>query len=372
MCAVPGSRSLTLKSRLPATLQRAYGTGAGAGPGASAASGSGSGGGACDGGAADITPLTFQLPSQLAEWRQWMEQHPDEEEGAEEGAERTQPRRRRQRLWMLKTAQHLGGSEGWGATAAVGRGCGAVGLWGVRCVCAARLPLSPDMLSSTSSPLRPAPPCSSGRGLQLVPQREAYLAVLRRQAAVLAFRAAAAKQPGGGGGAGKAAAAARRRRPGPHEPRPFTVRVEGAGVLQRCMEGGAAVRRDTLLCAPRCQQVMTPAVRTCTAASASPCASLCASPSTPPHLHTSTPPPRQVAQQYVSDPLLLTPRAAAGDGTTAAATAASAATAAAAAASAAAGGRKFGVRLWLVLVGGSGAASDPLRAYLHKNGARRV
>lgn len=50
-------------------------------------------------GAAEVTPLTFQLPSQLLQWRAWMQAHPC-------GPGRPQ------RLWILKTAQHLG--EGLG------------------------------------------------------------------------------------------------------------------------------------------------------------------------------------------------------------------------------------------------------------------
>ena len=47
--------------------------------------------------AATVTPLTFQLPAQAHEWQQWMKDNPSGSPG--------QP----QRMWILKTAQHLGG-----------------------------------------------------------------------------------------------------------------------------------------------------------------------------------------------------------------------------------------------------------------------
>ncbi|GLI59600.1 hypothetical protein VaNZ11_001529, partial [Volvox africanus] len=137
VCAVPGSQSLTRKRRLPETLSQAYGP---------------EGGGS-------IVPLTFQLPAQLAEWRSWMAAHPT---GPGEP----------QRLWMLKTSQHL------------------------------------------------------GRGLQLVPQDRAVEAVLRRQALVLSFakdRRQQQEQQSAGADPVRAPRGASLGRIDPNQPRPFVV-----------------------------------------------------------------------------------------------------------------------------------------------------
>ncbi|GIL77063.1 hypothetical protein Vretifemale_6624 [Volvox reticuliferus] len=149
VCAVPGSQSLTRKRRLPETLTQAYGP---------------EGGGS-------IVPLTFQLPAQIAEWRSWMAVHP---------CRPGEP----QRLWMLKTSQHL------------------------------------------------------GKGLQLVPQDRALEAVLRRQALVLSYtkdrrrqqeqdapqyQERQDQQPGAGAAPARGPRGASLGRPDPNQPRPFVV-----------------------------------------------------------------------------------------------------------------------------------------------------
>ncbi|GFR42135.1 hypothetical protein Agub_g2981, partial [Astrephomene gubernaculifera] len=86
-------------------------------------------------GAACLMPLTFRLPAQLREWRQWMAANPcGAAPGAGGGREQEQGEGEGQRLWMLKTAQHL------------------------------------------------------GKGLQLVTQEAALAAVLQRQADVLSYK----------------------------------------------------------------------------------------------------------------------------------------------------------------------------------------
>ncbi|KAG1663563.1 hypothetical protein FOA52_013183, partial [Chlamydomonas sp. UWO 241] len=69
--AVPGTQSVCKKKRLVATLSKAYGEDAWG-----------------------LVPRTYTLPVQVAAWRAWMGEHRGQ---ASEG-----------RLWMLKTAQHLG------------------------------------------------------------------------------------------------------------------------------------------------------------------------------------------------------------------------------------------------------------------------
>ncbi|GLC40289.1 Tubulin polyglutamylase ttll5 [Pleodorina starrii] len=152
VCALPGSQSLSRKRRLPETLSEAYGPS----------------------GAASLIPLSFQLPGQLAEWRAWMAAHPC-------------PPGQQQRLWMLKTSQHL------------------------------------------------------GKGLQLVTQEDALAAVLRRQAQVLSYikdrqqqqpqgrqaaAAAGAASEGSGGNSGSGisiSGSKAGKRLDPHQPRPFVL-----------------------------------------------------------------------------------------------------------------------------------------------------